>query len=93
MSTIGAVAPDLGEGDTLVAVALSSITVWVVFYLVQRGVKDAAVINRIVTVAKLVPILVFIFLALFALDSGVVADNFRASDYGSLFDQVKGTML
>jgi arginine:ornithine antiporter/lysine permease len=94
MSTIGAIAPALGEGDTLLAIGLSSIGVWVFFYLVQRGVKDAAVINRIVTVAKLVPILVFIGLALFALDPQVFADNFTgAGDIGSLFDQVRGTML
>src|SRR3954463_80903 len=55
MSTIGAVAPALGHGDTLLAVALSTVGVWAFFYLVQRGVKDAAVINRIVTAAKIVP--------------------------------------
>jgi len=94
MSTIGAIAPALGEGDTILAVALSSICVWVFFYLVQRGVKDAAVINRIVTVAKLVPIIVFVFLALFALDPKVFADNFTGNaDVGSLFEQVRGTML
>src|SRR5829696_4997020 len=68
--------------------------VWVYFYFIQRGMQGAAVINRIVTVAKVVPILVFIFLALFALDPGVFADNLRGgTGYGSLFDQVKGTML
>jgi arginine:ornithine antiporter / lysine permease len=73
MSTVGAIAPALGHGDTLLAIALSTIGVWVYFYFIQRGVKDAAVINRIVTIAKIVPILVFIFLALFALDPGVFA--------------------
>jgi arginine:ornithine antiporter/lysine permease len=68
--------------------------VWVFFYLVQRGVKDAAVINRIVTIAKLVPILVFIVLTLFALDTHVFAENLRGgADVGSLFNQVRGTML
>src|SRR3954447_700738 len=94
MSTIGAIAPALGEGDTILAVALSSVCVWVFFYLVQRGVKDAAVINRVVTIAKLVPIIVFVFLALFALDPKVFADNFTGNaDVGSLFEQVRGTML
>jgi arginine:ornithine antiporter/lysine permease len=94
MSTVGAIAPQLGDGDTLLAVALSSVGVWVFFYLVQRGVKDAAVLNRIVTVAKIVPILVFIFLALFALDPQVFADNLRGdADVGPLFDQVRNTML
>jgi arginine:ornithine antiporter/lysine permease len=94
MSTVGAIAPELGDGDTLLAVALSSIGVWGYFYFIQRGVQGAAVINRIVTVAKVVPILVFIFLVLFALDTGVFADNLDGgTGDGSLFDQVTGTML
>jgi arginine:ornithine antiporter / lysine permease len=94
MSTVGAIAPGLGDGDTLLAIALSSVGVWAYFYVIQRGVKDAAVINRIVTVAKVVPILVFVFLVLFALDPGVFADNLGGgTGYGSLFDQVTGTML
>jgi arginine:ornithine antiporter/lysine permease len=87
MSTVGAIAPGLGDGDTLLAVALSTVGVWVYFYFIQRGVRGAAVINRIVTVAKVVPILVFIFLVLFALDTGVFADNLGGgTGYGSLFE-------
>src|SRR4051794_28651418 len=94
MSTIGAIAPALGDGDTPLAVLLSTAGVWGFFYLVQRGVKDAAVINRIVTIAKIVPILVFVLIALFALDGSVFLDNLRVGiDGGSLFSQVKGTML
>ncbi|SFE45059.1 basic amino acid/polyamine antiporter [Streptomyces mirabilis] len=94
MSTIGAVAPALGDGDTLLAVALSSVGLWCFFFLIRRGVKEAAAINRIVTVAKVVPILVFVVLALFCLKPHVFAENFAGADYaGSLFNQVKGTML
>jgi arginine:ornithine antiporter/lysine permease len=94
MSTLGAIAPALGDGDTVLAVALSTIGVWVFFYLVQRGVKDAAVLNRVVTIAKVIPILVFVLLALFALDPAVFAGNLHGSlGMGSLFEQVKGTML
>ncbi|MER7692271.1 basic amino acid/polyamine antiporter [Streptomyces sp. NPDC097610] len=94
MSTIGAVAPALGDGDTLLAVALSSVGLWCFFFLIRRGVKEAAAINRIVTVAKVVPILVFVVLALFFLKPHVFAENFAGADYaGSLFNQVKGTML
>ena len=94
MTTVGAIAPALGDGDTLLAIVLSSAGIWVFYSLIRRGVKDAAVINRIVTVAKMVPILVFILLTIFALDPQVFADNLRGgSDLGSLFSQVKGTML
>jgi arginine:ornithine antiporter/lysine permease len=95
MSTVGAIVPGLGDGDTVLAAALSTVGVWAFYFMVRKGIQEAAVINRIVTVAKLVPILVFILLALFYLDPSVFADNFRGSDsdVGSLFTQVKGTML
>jgi arginine:ornithine antiporter/lysine permease len=94
MSTIGAIWPELGEGNTAVAVVLSSAGLWAFFWMIRRGVKEATAINKIVTVAKLVPILVFVLLALVYFDADVFADNWRGADYaGSLFTQVRGTML
>jgi arginine:ornithine antiporter/lysine permease len=94
MSTAGAVVPALGEGDTLLAVVLSSAGLWAFFFLVRRGVKEATAINRVVTVAKIIPILVFVVLALFYLDADVFADNVAGAGHtGSLFHQVRGTML
>ncbi|MEU1161051.1 amino acid permease, partial [Streptomyces sp. NPDC005921] len=94
MSTVGAVWPALGEGDTVPAAALSTIGLWAFFLLIRRGVKEATTVNRIVTVAKVVPILVFVVLALFYFKADVFAANFHGASYaGSLFDQVRGTML
>lgn len=94
MSTLGQWIPALGSGDTLIAVVLSSIGLWSFFLLIRRGTEEAAALNRIVTVAKLVPIIVFVLLAVFLLDPRTFADNFRGADYaGSLFEQVSGTML
>lgn len=93
MSTVGAIWPALGEGNTIPALVLSTIGLWGFFLLIRKGVREAAAINRIVTVAKLVPILVFILIALFYLDPKVFADNVSGSTYGTLFDQVRGTML
>ncbi|MFJ3759521.1 basic amino acid/polyamine antiporter [Streptomyces sp. NPDC090080] len=94
MSTVGAVWPALGEGDTVTAAALSTVGLWGFFLLIRRGVKEAATVNRIVTVAKVVPILVFVVLALCYFKADVFAANLHGADYaGSLFDQVRGTML
>ena len=94
MSTVGVLFPALGDGDTVLAVVLSSVGLWGFFLLIKRGVKEATAINRIVTVAKLVPIVVFVILALFFLDPHVFAENWSGADYsGSLFTQVRGTML
>ncbi|MCG7632645.1 basic amino acid/polyamine antiporter [Gordonia McavH-238-E] len=96
MSTIGKAWPALGEGDTFIAALLSTVGIWVFTALVARGVKDAAAINRIVTVAKVVPILVFIAIAAVAIDIGVFTDNFWGTDditAGAIFDQVRNTMI
>ncbi len=66
---------------------------WLFAFLVMRGVKDAAVINYIVTVAKVVPILVFIVIAIIAFKGDVFADNFWGGDeysFSSVWDQATG---
>lgn len=94
MSTLGQWIPALGAGDTVLALALSTVGLWLFFLLVRRGIKEATAINRIVTVAKVIPIIVFVLLALFVFDPTAFAENWGGADYaGSLFDQVRGTML
>src|ERR1700754_2116101 len=95
-ATMSAVVPAFGAGDTVLAVVVSLIGVWLFCFLVLRGVKDAAVINYIVTVAKVVPILVFIVIAIIAFKADVFAVNFwGGEDYSiaSIWDQAIGTML
>jgi arginine:ornithine antiporter / lysine permease len=93
MSTLGALAPWLGYGDTLPAVLLSSVGIWAFFWLVNRGVQGAASINRIVTIAKVIPILFFIVICIFYLNASVFSHNLHGQGVGSLFSQVQGTML
>lgn len=86
--------PAFGEGNTPAAMLGASVVVWVVHALVLRGIQGAAVLNAVVTLAKVVPLLLFIV---------VVASAFQMStfklDYwgdvklGSVLDQVRSTML
>src|SRR5690349_12924212 len=95
-ATIGTFFESFGDGDTFLAVAISTIGVWLFHTLVARGVRDAAVINRIVTVFKIVPILVFIVVLFVNFDAGVFSDNWTAygyGDLGNLNEQVRNTML
>jgi len=95
-ATLGAFFDGFGDGDTLLAVALGTVGVWLFHYLIARGVRDAAVINQIVTVFKIIPILVFIVVMFFYFDAGVFADNWTATGYGdlgNLNEQVRNTML
>ena len=95
-STLGAVFPALGEGNTLLSVAISSVGIWAFHFLVLRGVKEAAAINKIVTIAKVVPLLLFVVLAIFSFKPDVFVANLwggEGASYGNLFEQVKATML
>ncbi|QBR91218.1 basic amino acid/polyamine antiporter [Nocardioides euryhalodurans] len=96
MTTIGKAWPALGEGDTVLAASLSTVGVWAFAALIARGVRDAAAVNRIVTVAKVVPIIVFILVLLFAFDPAVFVDNLWGGEeqsVPSLYEQVKDTMV
>ncbi|MDF2582580.1 MAG: amino acid permease, partial [Mycobacterium sp.] len=101
MATLGslfpALFPTLGDGSTVIAVVISSIGVWLFFYLILRGVKEAAIINRIATFAKIIPILMFIVIVVIAFKADVFTGNFWGGDgnysWSSLFEQAKGTML
>lgn len=95
-SSLGAFFPVLGQGNTLPAVLSSSAGIWAFHFLVLRGVKEAARINKIVTIAKIIPLLIFVLLTIFYLKPAVFADNLwgdSAGGYGNLFAQVKATML
>jgi arginine:ornithine antiporter/lysine permease len=97
MSTIGRLWPGVfGEGNTITAVLLSSVGLWIFHILITRGVQEAAAINKIVTVAKIVPILTFIVVVIFALKAHVFSANLwggEAHTASALFGQVRATML
>ncbi|WP_167003422.1 basic amino acid/polyamine antiporter [Mumia sp. ZJ430] len=95
-ATLGAFFDGFGDGDTLLAVTLGTAGVWCFHYLIARGVRDAAIINRIVTVFKILPIIVFIIVLFANFDAGVFADNWTAygyGDLGNLDEQVRNTMI
>src|SRR6478609_8239591 len=95
-ATLGNFFDGFGDGATVLAVGVSTVGVWTFHYLIARGVRDAAVINRIVTIFKIIPILLFIVVLFVNFDAGVFADNWTATGYGDLGDlneQIRNTML
>ncbi len=95
-STLGTVFPALGEGDTVLALILSSILIWLFVWLILRGVQQATTINTIATVAKLVPIALFLLVVVFAFKPDVFMYNLMGTPAGSqetLFSQLSAAML
>jgi arginine:ornithine antiporter / lysine permease len=86
--------PAFGEGNTLASVIGASVVVWVVHALVLRGIQGAAVLNAVVTLAKVVPLLLFIGLVAMAFQVETFRLDFWGdAKLGSVLDQVSSTML
>jgi len=95
-STLGYFFPIFGEGNTLASIICASVLLWGLHFLVLRGVHEAAVINMITTVAKIVPLLTFIAIIVFTFDKGIFTADFWAVgnvELGSVMHQVRGMML
>jgi arginine:ornithine antiporter / lysine permease len=99
-STLGYWWPSFTGGNTLRAILVASVVLWVVQFLTLRGVHSAAFVNTLVTIAKVVPILTFIAIAAVGFTSGLfTADIWGHSTLidgaglGSTLDQVKNMML
>lgn len=76
------------------AIAVSLLS-WTIFAVLARGIKQAAVMNMVTSIAKIVPILAFVVLIAFV---GFSWDRFTFefwgnSESGSVFEQVQGIML
>jgi len=88
--------PIFGDGNTWEAVAGASVLLWAVHFLVLSGVRQAALVNVITTVAKIAPIVLFIAVAAVAFKLDVFSMDFSGPADGSMggvLDQVKSTML
>ena len=93
--------PIFGSGNNLVSIVCASVLIWLINWLVLRGVQEAAFLNIITTISKMIPILVFVIAVIFvrAFDPDVFFDNFWGTDTTSanqtlglpLADQIKAT--
>ncbi|MFC6338498.1 arginine-ornithine antiporter [Pseudomonas sp. CCM 7891] len=95
-STLGYFFPIFGEGNTPAAVIGASVLLWAVHFLVLRGIKEAAFINLVTTVAKVVPLVLFVLIAVFAFKLEIfTADiwGIKNPDLGSVMNQVRNMML
>ncbi|WP_372013590.1 basic amino acid/polyamine antiporter [Pseudoxanthomonas sp. 10H] len=93
-STLGAFFPVFGEGNTMVAIGVASVGIWLFHFMILRGVQQAAAINTVVTIAKIIPIVVFIGIMAFAFKMDMFRFNFYGGGLeGGIGEQVRATML
>lgn len=95
-ATLGVFFPIFGDGTTPMALLAGTGLIWGVHFLILRGIKEAAILNTIATIAKIVPICVFIVVILFHFDSKIFMENLWGGvgyTPSSLLGQVRNTML
>ncbi len=94
-STLGAFFPMFGDGNTVIAIVVASVGIWLFHFMILRGTEQAAFINTVVTIAKIIPILVFIAILLFSFKFDLFQANFWGGPgmTAGLFEQVRATML
>lgn len=100
MSTVHGLFPtlNLAGGNTIPAIIASSVILWSVHFMILRGIKEAAFINKVVTFAKIIPIFVFIVILIFAFQKDLFVGSFwggtdQVYTWRDIFDQVRSTML
>lgn len=94
-STMGALVPAYGAGNTPTAIIMSSALLWLFHYLLLRGVRQAAFVNTITTIAKVSGIIVFVVITGWAFDYQVFKSNLwgdPAVSAGGLGAQVTAAM-
>ena len=91
--------PYFQGGNNLWSIIGGSVLIWTFNFIVLRGVRQAAVMNLIGTIGKLVPLLLFILILLFSFHLDRFDFNFwgklaeSGKTLGGLGAQLKSTML
>lgn len=95
-STLGLFFPAFGDGNTVLAVVISSLLLWIMHALIVRGIREAAFLNNVVTLAKIIPILLFIVFVGLGFDLYTFAESFWGGEevtFANIAGQVRATML
>ncbi len=91
--------PHFAGGNNLLSIICGSALIWGFNFIVLRGVKQASIMNVIGTIAKLVPLAIFIIICIFAFHADTFNYDFwgnlgaNAKSLGGFSTQLKSTML
>lgn len=98
MSAVAYFLPVFGNGQNIWSIIAASFILWACHFMILRGVESASFVNTIITIAKLIPIFLFILIVLFAFKMNMFTSDFWFTpsgkfEFGSVMAQAKSTML
>ena len=89
-------------GNNWLSIACGSLVLWVIYFVVLSGVKQASFLNIIGTIGKLVPLAIFLLILVVSFKASLFFTDFwglktvasvHDSALGGLLPQIKSTML
>ncbi|MFP3014481.1 MAG: basic amino acid/polyamine antiporter [Arsenophonus sp.] len=82
------------NGNTWQSLIGESILLWIIHFLALKGIQTAVSINKLATLVKLIPLIMFIILSIFSFKINIFRFNFRYDEIGiPIWQQVKNIML
>ncbi|MGL4847871.1 MAG: basic amino acid/polyamine antiporter [Clostridium sp.] len=82
------------DGNNWPSIIGGSIIIWAINFLVLKGVKQAVLVNIIVTISKILPIILFIVVCIIFFNiKNFSFQFFGTPSLGGVFTQVKSTMI
>lgn len=97
-SALGYFFPIFGDGQNVYGVIGASVLLWIMHFLILKGSDFASKINGFITVAKLVPLLIFIITLVVAFKYDMFTANFWGTvsgnfEWGAVLSQVRKAMV
>jgi len=84
----------LGQGNTFFALISESVLIWIVYILISRGIREASLVNILITTVKFLALMVVVILFIYGFHWSQFKVNFTPELHlGSLMTQIKSTML
>ncbi|WEV43792.1 basic amino acid/polyamine antiporter [Lactobacillus sp. ESL0684] len=98
MSTLGSFLPIFSKSNSPYTITGASICTWLLILLVSRGIENAAFLDSIITICKLVPIITFIIISWVVFKVGFFSRNFwgnltNSFNLQTTFSQVKNCFV
>lgn|SRR6185437_14221097 len=83
-----------GKGNTVPALVVESVLIWVVYFLINRGIREASFVNILLTAIKILTLIAVIVVFFVGFRWIQFKSNLHFEvKLGNIFDQVKSTML
>ncbi len=98
-ATLGNFFPIFGHGAdagaTLPSFLCESLLIWIVYALMIKGIREASIVNIMITTVKLMALAAIILVFIYGFKTSIFAKNMATHDLhlGSMFEQIKATML